>query len=203
MNENMVNAGLPQEPEELELDLRDMLATLFLRWKTLLLCLLAGALAFALFTLRSAPRTTTVSPVTEADVFDARQAVSEERAEAVERLFRRVRFYTDYLTRLEEEYSSIAGYGENGAEPIMLKEIWLATSEIDNIGSYLSESPLSEEDYDRLRELTAAEGAVSDVYHLVSFGTFSGMEAWDGDVPYDSGERQYLFQITGYGASEQ
>ena len=36
MNENMNTVVVTQEPEEIELDLRDMFATLFLRWKTLL-----------------------------------------------------------------------------------------------------------------------------------------------------------------------
>ena len=86
MNENVNPVAVTQAPEELELDLRDMLATLFLRWKTLLLCLLAGALVFGLYAFRSAPRTTTGTFVTEADVHAARQAVSERRADSIDRL---------------------------------------------------------------------------------------------------------------------
>ena len=60
----------------------DMLATLLLRWKTVLLCLLAGALVFAAATFSSFPRTTTVRFVTEADVV-ARQADSALNVEPV------------------------------------------------------------------------------------------------------------------------
>lgn len=197
MNENNMAAVLPQEPEELELDLRDMLATLFLRWKTLLFCLLAGALVFAGLTLRSAPRTTTVNFVTEADVHTARQAVSEDRAEAVERLYERIKFYTDYLESIEREYDSFAGYGAQGVpeDTVILQGNYYVASEIDNLESFFASSPLSEEDYDALRDLVPESTGAADIYDRVQFMADAGNSAG-----IDKG--QYLFSITVYGSSE-
>ena len=200
MNEQMSAAVVPQEPEELELDLRDMLATLFLRWKTLLLCLLAGALVFGLYAMRSAPRTTTVSFVTEQEVFSARQAVSEERAEAIERLYERVRFYTDYLERIEQEYSSFSGYGTQGVpeDTVILQGNYYVSSEIDNIGSFFAASTLSEADYDALRKLVPESKSTDDIYGRIGFSTYSAAEN-----SVSSDDSQYLFSVTVYGTYEE
>ena len=201
MNENMNTAVVAQEPEELELDLRDMLATLFLRWKTLLLCLLAGALVFGLYTLRSAPRTTTVSFVTEQEVFSARQAVSEDRAKAIERLYERVRFYSDYLERIEQEYSGFSGYGAQGVpeDTIVLQGNYYVSSEIDNIGSFFAASTLSEADYDALRKLVPESKSTEDIYGRIGFSTYS--DAAVNSVSSD--DSQYLFSVTVYGSYEE
>ena len=197
MNENKMDAVLPQEPEELELDLRDMLATLFLRWKTLLLCLLAGALVFGLYVVRSSPRTTTVNFLTEADVHAARQAVSEDRAEAIERLYERVKFYTDYLESIEREYDSFAGYGAQGVpeDTVILQGNYYVSSEIDNLESFFSSSPLSEKDYDALRALVPESTGVTDIYEQVMFTANA-----ENSTGIDEG--QYLFSVTVYGSSE-
>ena len=197
MNENVNTAAVTQEPVELELDLKDMLATLFLRWKTLLLCLLAGALVFGLYTLRSAPRTTTVSFVTEEEVFAARQAVSEDRAEAVERLYDRVRFYRDYLENIEQEYSGFAGYGARGVpeDTVILQGTYYVASEIDNLESFFLTSPLSEEDYDALRALVPESTGKADIYERVKFTT-----SWGNSAGIDEG--QYLFSVSVYGSTE-
>ena len=199
MNETL-NTAVPQEPEELELDLRDMLATLFLRWKTLLLCLLAGALVFGLYTLRSAPRTTSAAFVTEADVHAARQAVSEERADAIDRLYERIQLFTDYQESIEKEYGNLVSSRETLVHPVTLQETWYLSSDIDNIGSYISSLVLSESDYDRLREIVAADGTVTDVYNLVEFAPYSDDSATDGVKQADG---QYLFTVTVYGTSEE
>ena len=199
MNENIFTAVL-QEPEELELDLRDMLATLFLRWKTLLVCLLAGALVFGLYTLRSAPRTTSGSFVTEADVHAARQAVSEERADAIDRLYERIQLFTDYQESIEKEYGNLVSSRETMVHPVTLQETWYVSSDIDNIGSYISSLVLSEEDYDRLREIVAVDGTTAEVYNLVEFAPYSDDSASEGAMQADA---QYLFTVTAYGASEE
>lgn len=201
MNEN-VNTVVVQESEEIELDLRDMLATLFLRWKTLLLCLLAGALVFGLYTLRSSPRTTTGSFVTEADVHAARQAVSEERADAIDRLYDRVRFYTDYLESIEQEYNSFAGYGsvqDISDSMIVLQGNYYVSSAIDNIGSFFAESALNEGDYDALRQLVPESTGRADIYERVMFSTYTAAE--EANI-VNAEEGQYLFSVTVYGSSE-
>ena len=202
MNESL-NTAMPQEPEELELDLRDMLANLFLRWKTLLVCLLAGALVFGLYTLRSAPRTTSVSFVTEADVHAARQAVSEERADAIDRLYERVRLLTDYQESIEKEYGNLAGTGETMVHPVTLQETFYISSKIDNIGSYISSMALGEEDYDRLRAIVATDGTGADVFNLVEFAPYSAAVSSDGTPSPDFDDGQYLFTVTVYGKSEE
>ncbi len=195
MNENMNTAVVTQEPEELELDLQDMLATLFLRWKTLLLCLLAGALVFAAFTLRSSPRTTTVRFVTEADVFSARQAVTESRAAAIERLQERVQFYTDYLESIEQEFAALASAGDIPEGTEVLQRNYYVASSIDNIGSFFSSSLLNEEDYARLREILPEEENLRD---RVIFTTYSA----DGNALADDGRADLLFSVTVFGADD-
>ena len=195
MNENMVNAGLPQEPEELELDLKDMLATLFLRWKTLLLCLLAGALVFAAATFSSFPRTTTVRFVTEADVFAARQAVGEDRADAIERLYERVHFYTEYLESIEQEFATLAAAGGLPEGTLVLQRNYFLTSNIDNIGSFFSASLLSEEDYDRLSQVIPEE---ENLRNRVLFATYSS----DSNSVADGGQADLLFSVTVFGENE-
>ncbi len=195
MNEQMNAAVLPQEPEELELDLRDMLATLFLRWKTLLLCLLAGALVFAAFTLRSSPRTTTVSFVTEADVFAARQSVTESRAAAIERLQERVQFYTDYLERIEQEFATMASAGDMPDGAKVLQRNYYVTSNIDNIGSFFSSSLLNEEDYDRLLEIVPEEETLRN---RVLFTTYSA----NGSTVMADDSADLLFTVTVFGKDD-
>ena len=192
----MVNAGLPQEPEELELDLKDMLATLFLRWKTLLLCLLAGALVFAAATFSSFPRTTTVRFVTEEDVFAARQAVSEDRAAAVERLYDLVRFYKDYLAGIEQEFTSLAVFNDVPDGAMVLQRNYYVSSRIDNIGSYFAANIPSEEDYARLREVLP-EG-VNPRSRVAATLYSSDTEAVSAD-----GSTDLVFSVTVFGTDEE
>lgn len=195
MNEQMNAAVLPQEPEDLELDLRDMLATLFLRWKALLLCLLAGALVFAAFTLRFSPRTTTVSFVTEEDVFAARQSVTESRAAAIERLQERVQFYTDYLESIEQEFATMASAGDMPDGAKVLQRNYYVTSNIDNIGSFFSSSLLNEEDYARLLDIIPEE---DDLRNRVLFTTYSA----NGSTVMADDSADLLFTVTVFGRDD-
>ena len=202
MNENMNTVVVTQEPEEIELDLRDMFATLFLRWKTLLLCFLAGALVFGLYTMPSAPRTMTGSFVTEADVHAARQAVSEGRADAIDRLYQRVQLLTDYLHNIEREYSNLSGTGETMVHPVTLQGTYFVSSEIDNIGSYISSIALGEEEYNRLRKIISADGTKAEVFNIVEIFPYAGSQASNGKTAdYEDG--QYLFTVKVYGSSEE
>lgn len=210
MDENM-NTAVPQEPEELELDLRDMLATLLLRWKTLLICLLAGAMIFGLLTLRSSPRTKTVSFVSEADVHAARQAVSEDRADAIELLYERIQFFTDYQRSIERSYSRLAGSNRELENAVILQESFCVISGIDNIGSYFSSTLLSEEDYDSLREVAPDSEIFADIHDRVEFSTDSLpntlnlLDNDDGQLVLsiiNGGSGKELFTVTVYATSE-
>lgn len=190
------------QEETRELNLRDMLATLLLCWKTILICFLAGIAIFALMTMSSSSNATTGQVAPEEAIVSARQAIGEERAQSVERLYERVKFYTNYIDSIEKEYKGFVGYNaqDTSEDLTVLEGYFYVSSEIDNIGSFLSASLLNEEDYDALRSLSHVSSE-AEIYERVQFPAFT--TATSVEVNETDNSRQYVLPVILYGSTEE
>ena len=206
MNENTSAMALQQEPEELELDLRDMLAALLLKWKTVLAWFLILALLCCGFALVKNSRTGEKKPaVTDEDIEETRGKLAENKAVDAERLFFQYLAYQQLQRDTTDYYREFVSTSKTLTEDdvVQMRRKYYVTSGVENLGNLMGSFALNETEYDALRAISPDEELGTRVYSRV------GISSWDNSritVSNISGEDsvpvQYLFTLFVYGTSE-
>lgn len=199
-------SALPQASDELELDLRDMLASLLLRWKTVLLFFLIAAVLGCGYAMVRNSRSSGAEGVTDEDVAEARLELAENKASDAERLFFQYVAYQELQRDLTAYYSEFVSTqrGMDEDSVVQMRRKYYVTSDIENLGNLLQTFALTEAEYDALRAISPDDEAGARIYDRVS------ISSWDSSritVSNLQGEEQapiqYLFTISLYGNSEQ
>ena len=207
MNENRNDVVEVLDNSELELDLRDMLAMLLLRWKTILIFLLVGAIGFAILALPFSPRTVTEHLITKDDVKMARNNLDEEKADMVDRLRSRVVYYTERLAKVEQDYDDVITWldADVNEKMLVMQAEYYISSNIDNLGSYYNLASLNAEDYEALRKLIPESDEGTEIYKRIIISENSNKILWlseEEDPEWNHGGN-YLFSATVFGSTEK
>ena len=206
MNENTVPSVLVQEPEELELDLRDMLAALLLRWKTVLVWLLVAALLGFGFAMVKSHGNSEGDMVTEEEIAEKREKLSSNKAQDAERLFFQYVAYQELQRDLTAYYTDFVSTQRSMTEESVVRMLrkYYVTSRVENLGNLIGTFALTEADYDALREIFPDEEAGARVYDRVDISAWNSERITVSNIPgEEKAPIQYLFTLSLYGKSEE
>lgn len=187
------------EEDEEKLDLRDLFATILLKWKTILAVLLIGALlCFGVAQMKGGKET---EPVTEEGINAARERLATDKATMVEQLFFQYVGYKELQEDIRAYYRTFAASDVNLDNTVQMRERIYVTSNLDNLHRFMM---LTEEDYQAMREIAPDEEAGATIYDRVS----TTMESEDTITVLnldgqDRIPKQYVVNILLYGNSEE
>ena len=156
MNENNITvvAKSAQKQDEIELDLRDLLANLLLKWKTILAVLLIGALlGFGVAQMKGGKET---EPITEDTITTAREKLASDKATMVEQLFFQYVSYKELQEDIRAYYRTFAASDVNLDNTIQMRKRIYVTSKLENLHRLMM---LTEEDYQAMRDIAPDEKA--------------------------------------------
>ena len=205
MNEKYNTEVMPQEPEELELDLRDMLAVLLLKWKTVLACFLVLAVLCCGFALVKNSRTAEKDQVTDEEIEEARSKLAENKAIDAERLFFQYLAYQELQRDLTGYYREFVSTSKNLTEEdvVQMRRKYYVTSGIENLGNLMATFTLGEEEYNTLRAIAPDEELGARIYNRVNISSWDSSRITVSNMPgTDKAPIQYLFTLSVYGTSE-
>ena len=201
MNENNITvvAKPAQKQDEIELDLRDLLANLLLKWKTILAVLLIGAiLGFGVAQMKSGKET---EPVSEEAIATAREKLASDKATMVEQLFFQYVGYKELQEDIRAYYRTFAASDVNLDNTIQMRKRIYVTSKLENLHRLMM---LTEEDYQAMRDIAPDEKAGATIYDRVKATVDS--EETIAVLNLEGQDRvptQYVLNIELYGNSEE
>lgn len=190
MNQFETNASQWQRQDEIEVDFRDMLASLLLRWKTILIWMLALAIfgcGFAKF--RNSGRPIIIN---EEVITAARNDLSEEKAEEAETFFFLYEEYAEQQKKLTNYYSNLSAAALKNSV-IQMKNSYFITSSLDNLESVITKEILSEKDYRALRREAPDDEFGASIYERIDISTVSSSKVSVNSRPAgENTQNQYL-----------
>ena len=201
MNENNITvvAKPVQKQDEIELDLRDLLANLLLKWKTILAVLLIGALlGFGVAQMKGGKET---EPITEDTITTAREKLASDKATMVEQLFFQYVSYKELQEDIRAYYRTFAASDVNLDNTIQMRKRIYVTSKLENLHRLMM---LTEEDYQAMRDIAPDEKAGATIYDRVK--TTVDSEETIAVLNLEGQDRvptQYVLNIELYGNSEE
>ena len=205
------------EEEETELDLRDLLAELLLKWKAILALLLVGAvLGFGWAHFRN--RNVTEPVAIEKAVENARAQLSEDKAVAVEQLFFQYVNYLNLQKEMRTYYSNFVDSDVSVNNTVQMRSEYYIVSNIKNLDTVFIKMAVTEADYQAMRQLAPDEEAGATIYDRIAFttaynervysqNTYSTSSAYSTPSivktsGLDDGNNAYLIHVELYGSSE-
>ena len=202
MNFRQSDNGFSPEQSELVISLKDLFASLLLRWKTILVFLLIFALLGYGYTIFAGSRSEGV--ITDEDIQNARILLPNDKAADVEKLFFQYVAYQDYQRQLKEYYSRFVSGSLDASNVTQIRAKYLVTSNVEGLDNLLTTLALTEADYDALREISPDEEAGSLIYSRVSISAVSNDRITVTNASNASSTPIcYLFTLTAIGNSEQ
>ena len=195
-------------PDEggLQIDLKDLLAHIILKWKFIVLCMIfVGLLGYGVALLRG-------SNTESLTATSARALITEDKAEDVDQLFNQYQYYTQYRRTLMNDYTYLfsdqAAFHDNLA---VLNARYFVDSDIVNLDHFFSTLTLDETDYEKLREIAPDEESFSPIYQRVQLSvddlerasTRSSSSVNNNITFNEIGAGKYLFTVAIFGISEE
>ena len=205
MDENTITLKTVPAAEEnvRELDLLDLLADCLLRWKTVLVLLLVGAVLG--YSWAHVKNKNMAEPlVIEKAVEEARGKLSEDKAVAVEQLFFQYVSYKEFQKEIRNYYMTFAASDVNLDNTVQMQAKFYVSSDVEKLDQIFKEMVLSESDYQAMREIAPDEQAGATIYDRVSINVVSNDRITvtnlntEGQVPI-----RYLLSVQLYGNSEE
>lgn len=167
----MQDRNINRYNDEVEIDLKDLLAELFAKAGIIILCMAvfgATVLGFVLFK----DRNSVVAPLEER-IGDARIVLSTEDAETAERIYQQYLSYTKYKESLQKYYSDnlfIDGDFSDYVQELVLYNVSSSISGADDIFISLT---ISRETYERISQVFQEEDMPADIYKLATISSGS------------------------------
>lgn len=187
-------------------DLRDLCAYLFLRWKSILASIIAFVILGCVVAFLHASTPASYSERLE----NARMQLTAEQASDIESLRARYVGYQEYQRSLQDDYARYLSNAARASDYVLLNASYYITSSLDGLDVILSQTLLSEDDYNEMRSITSEDEAFTSVYgkvritHSRSYSVIGtnnmivNVEPSSPNVPMN-----YYFLITLYGSSEE
>ena len=215
MNENMQDTSYaPAAQDVIELDMKDLLAALLLRWKKILCWVLVGAALGICFAL--VKNATAKEQTIEEKIVETREKLSDREAENVERLFSQYKEYKALELEMADYYSRLTSVPLEEDSVVEISRKYLVCSSIENLGSSLTDSVLTESDYHALRDVSPDEEIGLSIYDRVMLScTIGGTKYSNSDFlnnsnqiyvfvqqSGDTGPNQYLISVALYGKTK-
>ena len=127
MNFRQSDNGFSPEQSELVISLKDLFASLLLRWKTILVSLLIFALLGYGYTIIAGSSSEGV--ITDEDIQNARILLPNDKAADVEKLFFQYVAYQDYQRQLKEYYSRFVSGSLDASNVTQIRAKYIVTSD--------------------------------------------------------------------------
>ena len=182
---------------EVEIDLRNLLAYILLKWKTIALC---GAVCLALGMAASFLQGGSDAPVSFV-LEDERAKLTEAQAEKVESLFYGRQIYQDYQLDLQDALSKKIEANPEMKDLPLLSLSYQIISRLPNLNDELPFLLLSEEDYLSLMEITSInKPEIRDRIRLFCVQAF---DDYSNTAVDENRLKSYYCQIYIYGTSEE
>lgn len=179
--------------DEQEMDIRDMLAWILLRWKIILCAMLVGFVLLGLYGYKKARSKALEDTVVTMDQVDAlRGAFSEAEALEVENTYSQYQIYQNYIKNLGEFSHIFRDTKQNGGEILMLK--YYLVSRLKYGSSFYTEMALSQDDYEKMNQIAYPEdtdGTKTDEKRMSPLHFFSDRDIYT-DVYVTGGEKEPL-----------
>lgn len=190
------------DEEDTEIDLRDLLAELLLKWKAILALLLVGAILGCSIALMQGGGEK--KPITDEDIANARALVASDKAATVDQLFFQYVSYKELQEDIRDYYSKFAGAKLDKDNVVSMRARYFVSSGIDSLGDFLPDFALKEADYEALREMAPDEDWGATIYDRVSIENISNSRITVSNLN-ETGTQpvEYLFTVTLYGNSEE
>ena len=198
MNQNTEYAYID---DELEIDLKDMLAGVFLRWKAVLLCMiLLGAIACGIAFLRCFVG----KRVSDEDIAGARSTLASDQAADVDWIFLQYRAYQDFQRELKDYYAQFVSNNLDLDNMVRLSAQYQISSNMENLDKALSTFTLTESDYNALRKIEPDEDFGSPIYKRIDFYTITNARVTLSNFTDETVTPfTYLLIVSVYGKSEE
>lgn len=196
-----------QTQDEVTLDLRDLLAVFFLKWKKILVFLLIGAiLGCGGAVLKGGGKK---EPVTDEAIAAARARVATDKAVAVEQLFFQYVSYKELQEDMRAYYSTFAASDVNLDNTVQMRSEFYIVSTIKDLDTVFIKMAVTEADYQAMREIAPDEKAGATIYDRIAFTTVYNEKPGSTPnsmikIPGQEGEMNaYLINVELYGQSEE
>ena len=202
MNENNITviSKPAQKKDVIELDLLDLLAELFLKWKRILAFLLIGAiLGYGGALVKSGGK---AEPVTEQALADARAKIASDKALAVEQLFFQYVSYKELQEDMRAYYRDFVASDVNLDNTVQMRSEYYIVSTGRNLDTVFERMTLTEADYQAMRAIAPDEEAGATIYDRVVLETAYNSNNVNVSLQ-DEKENVYLINVTLYGSSEE
>ena len=198
-NNNPVWTMPAQEPDEMEIDLLDLMAELLLKWKAILALLLVGAmLGCGAALLMGGGK---AEPVTDDAISGAKSQVAGDSATMVEQLFFQYVSYKEYQEDMRTYYGALAAGDINQDNVVLMQAEYYIDSTIQNLDAVFTRTALTEADYQAMRGISPDEEAGAMIYDRVLFTTVYGNGV---NVSLDGDENNAcVVNVDLYGNSEE
>ena len=210
MNENniAVLTNPLQMQDVMELDLRDLLAQMFLKWKKILMFFLVGAiLACGIALLKNNMEK---KPVTDEKIAKARAIVATDKANLVDQLFFQYVNYKELQEKTRAYYSNFVASNVNLDNTVQMRSEFYITSSVKDLDTIFIKMAVREADYQAMRDIAPDEEAGATIYDRVTFTTAYNEKPNASNtinninMPVQEGEENaYLINIELYGNSEE
>ncbi len=214
MNENNITVltNPVQMQDVMELDIRDLLAQLLLKWKKILSFILAGAiLACGIALLKN---NIEKKPVTDEKIAKARAMVATDKAAMVDDLLFQYISYKELQEKTRAYYSNFASSNVNPENTVQMRSQFYITSFIKDLDTVFIKMAVTEADYDAMRDIAPDVEAGATIYDRIIFSTAYNEKPNTSNtisntinninIPVQDGEENaYLINVELYGNSEE
>ena len=154
--------------DELELDLKDILAEIIKKWKQVCFAALVCGVAALSYAFISVPKAKVVE---EERLQEAVNELSVTDAATVERLYAQYESYVDYKDALQNYFSSFL-FSDDEIENHIQKVVqYSLSSKLEGAQKVLSQLSLTPEVYEQIRQITPDYDSAADVYSRISISS--------------------------------
>ena len=169
MNKETITVMTEPEQDMVKMDLLDLLAELFLKWKKILIFLLIGAvLGCGGALLKDGAEK---KPVTDEDIAKAKSVVATDKAKAAEQLFFQYVSYKELQEDFRSYYSVFANSDVNLDNTMQMRSEYYIVSTIKDLDTVFIKLALTEDDYQAMRTIAPDEQAGAAIYDRIAFTT--------------------------------
>lgn len=211
MNENNITVmTVPAQVQNvIEIDLRDLLAKLLLKWKSILFFLLIGAILGCSGVLLMGGGKT--NQVMEEELAVAREELASDKIVLVDQLFFQYVSYKEFQEDMRAYYSTFVSSDVSMDNTVLMRSEYYIVSTIKDLDTVFIKMAVTEADYREMRDIAPDEEAGATIYDRVAFTTAYNEKPNQTvstinnvEIPVQEDERNaYLINVELYGGSEE
>ena len=153
--------------DEIEIDLKDLIAEILTKWLYILLCCVLVATLMLGYAFVKDIKLAKVVPAEER-IAAAKEPLSVEEAETVERVFQQYKSYTQYKESLQKYYNDYLFTGDDFSDYVAEDVVFCVSTNVYGADSVISKLSLSPEVYEKIRSVLPEDEAIATIYKRVT-----------------------------------